>query len=422
MTPNNDVTDTDAIVVGAGVAGLAAAAELHRLGRRCIVLEADGRIGGRAHTIDFAGSPLDLGASWLHAAERNPLAEMAQAEGERLLDSDNLRCRRVMIGDRSATPAELAARDAAAGRFEAVATARAGQPPDIALADAIDSLRGDPWTATIETWEASMIAAADARDFSVVDWHRNALDGANLVVPGGLGAYVARRLGPPAGNVRTGRAVRRIAWDGPVSVATDAGVLTAQACIVTVSTGVLASGAIAFDPPLPGPVQDALHGLPMGLLTKVALRTDGDRLGLAESMSLSRRVEHAGEPAISFFAWPFGANHVVGFIGGPPAWALAGVGAAGTIDFARTRLREMLGADAERHVTGGAVSTWGTDPNFLGAYAYARPGSAGARAVLGTPLAGGRLILAGEAVRTDGLAGTVGGAWLAGVEAARSAA
>ena len=421
MTTNTDVPDTDVIVVGAGVAGLAAAAELRRLGRRCIVLEAGDRIGGRAHTIDFAGSPLDLGASWLHDAERNPLAEMARAEGTRLVDSDNLRQRRVMIGDRRATPAELAARDAAADRFEAVATARAGRPPDIALAHAIDSLRGDPWTATIETWEASMIAAADARDFSLVDWRCNALDGANLVVPGGLGTYVARRLGPPAGDVRTNRAVRRIAWDGLVGAVTDAGTVTARACIVTVSTGVLASGAITFDPP-PGTVQEALHGLPMGLLTKVALRTDGDRLGLATSMSLSRRVEHAGEPAISFFAWPFGANHIVGFIGGPPAWDLARAGEAATIDFARTRLREMLGADAERHVTGATVSAWGTDPNFLGAYAYARPGSAGARAVLGAPLAGGRLTLAGEAVRTDGLAGTVGGAWLAGVEAARSAA
>jgi monoamine oxidase len=64
------------------------------------------------------------------------------------------------------------------------------------------------------------------------------------------------------------------------------------------------------------------------------------------------------------------------------------------------------------------VTGWAADPFYRGAYAYARPGCAGARAVLGTPLADGRLIFAGEATRTDGLAGTVGGAFLAGEEAA----
>ena len=64
------------------------------------------------------------------------------------------------------------------------------------------------------------------------------------------------------------------------------------------------------------------------------------------------------------------------------------------------------------------VTQWGTDALQLGGYAYARPGQAGARGVLGTPLGDGRLVFAGEAVCTDGLAGTVGGAWLSGRQAA----
>jgi monoamine oxidase len=59
-----------------------------------------------------------------------------------------------------------------------------------------------------------------------------------------------------------------------------------------------------------------------------------------------------------------------------------------------------------------------TDPLACGAYAYARPGCADARRTLGAPIAGGRLVFAGEATRVDGLAGTVGGAFLAGREAA----
>ena len=70
--------ETDVVVVGAGVAGLAASAALRRRGRDCVLIEASGRIGGRAFTgwpAALRGAPFDYGASWLHDADRNPLAE-----------------------------------------------------------------------------------------------------------------------------------------------------------------------------------------------------------------------------------------------------------------------------------------------------------------------------------------------------------
>lgn len=76
----------------------------------------------------------------------------------------------------------------------------------------------------------------------------------------------------------------------------------------------------------------------------------------------------------------------------------------------------MLGAGADRALAPGAtVTDWGTDGLHLGAYAYARPGCADLRGL--APETGGRLVFAGEAWRTDGLAGTVGGAYLGGQEA-----
>ena len=157
----------------------------------------------------------------------------------------------------------------------------------------------------------------------------------------------------------------------------------------------------------------------MGLLTKVAWPArDGDRFGLPAPASLQRQVPR-GEPAMFFHAWPSGRDHVIGFVGGPAAWELARAGAAATEDFARAELRRRLGADVDRALGPAVVTRWGTDPAHLGAYAYARPGCFGARAALGQPLGDGRLVFAGEATRTDGLAGTVGGAWLAGRDAAR---
>src|SRR6266852_5781832 len=58
----------DVLVIGAGVAGLAAARALHLAGRSVLVLEARDRIGGRVHTVRIAGwpVPLEAGAEFIH--------------------------------------------------------------------------------------------------------------------------------------------------------------------------------------------------------------------------------------------------------------------------------------------------------------------------------------------------------------------
>ncbi len=401
--------DKHVLVVGAGVAGLSAAAMLREAGMRVTVVEAASRIGGRAHTSLIGAFPFDHGASWLHNADRNPLAALARARGIPLIDSDAIRRRRALVNGRMATEAELAARDAARERLQDLANR---ETRDIAFAEAIAPLRGDPWTATIEGWEACQINAADPKDFSVQDWRVNQLDGGNLAIPDGLGAFVARVLLPMAGEVELATPVTALDWRGAMLATTTRGTIRADACIVTASTAAL--DRIRFTPALPM----ATEGLPMGLLTKLALRATGpDRLDLAPDTSVSARID-AYTPMMSLLAWPGGADHVVVFIGGPPAWALAREGMAATIAFARERLRAWFGARADQALGEAVMTDWGNDPWHGGSYTYARAGHAGDRARLGTPLADGRLVIAGEACRTDGLAGTVGGAWLDGQRAA----
>ena len=417
--------EVDAVVVGAGVAGLAAAAAFRRAGRTCVTLEATGRIGGRAftdHPAALGGSPFDRGASWLHAAERNPLADLARAAGIALSETRGAWTRRVLIDGRAATEAELDAYARAWERFDQVARAHATAGPDTSLADAVAELGGDPWLAQIEVWESTLIAAADPADFSVQDWHLNELSGSNLAVTGGLGAMVARVLGPQAGAVRLATPAQQVAWQRPggmVEVTTPAGTIRARACVVTVSTGVLRAGGIRFDPPLPEAQRAALDGLPMGLLSKAAVPAlTEERFGLAPGTSLSRRVADPAEPAMFFHLWPQGRPHAVGFFGARAAWRFADAGTAATAAFAREELVRLLGGTAADAFGEAEVTTWGTDPAFLGAYAYARPGCMAARAAMDAPLAG-RLAFAGEAWCTDGLAGTVGGAFLSGERAAR---
>jgi monoamine oxidase len=422
------VTDIPVVIVGAGLAGLGAAAALRGAGCRALVLEASGRVGGRAwtdHPATLGGVWFDMGAVWLHDAEHNPLVPIARAAGDTLLRSDEIRQERTLIGDRVATNAELAAYADAWPRYEATADAALAAGSDVALSDIVRRLPDDPFAATIEAWEGPVICAVDADKFSVRDWRRNALGGSNLVPDGGIGAFVERRLTGDL-DIRLHTPVTRVRWGGSggsVTVETASGSISAQACIVTVSTGVLASSTLAFDPPLPTRTAEAFHALPMGLAMKVALRATGpDRLDLPMHCSLDRILDRQGDPLMPFQCWPFGRDYVQGWIGGSVAWDLAHAGEAAAVDFALSYLRRAFGGRVDALFAGGAslVTRWDADPWIRGAYCYAVPGSAMARDALADPVAGGHLSFAGEACHV-GFAGTVAGAWISGQTAARNA-
>jgi monoamine oxidase len=293
---------------------------------------------------------------------------------------------------------------------------------DVSLAEVTRRLGDDPWARTVEAWEGPVICAADADRFSARDWRRNALDGSNLVPDGGIGAFVQRRLAEGL-VIRLNTPVTRVRWGGPggaVTVETGGGIVSALAGIVTVSTGVLSSGALVFDPPLPARVTEAVLGLPMGLAMKVALRaTSADRLDLPPRCSVERIVSEPGMVLMPFQCWPYERDYVQGWIGGSTAWELARAGDAAAVDYALGYLRSMFGGRADRLFAGGAslVTHWEADPWVRGAYCYALPGASDARDVLAEPLADGHLMFAGEACNVP-YGGTLAGAWLSGQAAA----
>lgn len=421
--------DVDVVVIGAGLAGLGAATALREAGRRALVLEASDRIGGRAWTAypaALGGVWFDMGAVWLHSAERNPLVPIAQAAGEKLLRADELRRKRTFVGTREATPAEYQDFASAWDRFEDMAARILAERADAPLTEVARAIPDDQWAVTVETWEGPIICCAPADQYSLLDWRRNALSGSNLVPEGGIGAFVARRLGEGL-DIRLGTPVTDIRWNGPggrVTVETPRGAITGSAAIVTVSTGVLASGAIRFDPALPAETQRCIDALPMGLAVKVALHANGpDRLDLPLHCSVDRQVARSGDATMGFQCWPHGRDYVQGWVGGPVAWDLAQAGEAAAVDFALGQLRAIFGGRVDRLFAGGArlVTHWDADPFVRGSYSWVQPGDADARMAMAQPLADGHLLFAGEACH-NGFAGTVAGAWISGQDAARRVA
>ena len=75
------------------------------------MLEGRDRIGGRLHTVDLAGSPADLGGSWIHMPIGNPMSAFARQAGVRCRDGNPL--------------PELAAYDRGLGRRLSAAEVRA---------------------------------------------------------------------------------------------------------------------------------------------------------------------------------------------------------------------------------------------------------------------------------------------------------
>src|SRR5579883_433178 len=73
MEENHDV-----IVIGAGIAGISTALRLKSYSYDVVILEARERIGGRIHTDNSLGAPLDKGASWISGIHENPIYKLAE--------------------------------------------------------------------------------------------------------------------------------------------------------------------------------------------------------------------------------------------------------------------------------------------------------------------------------------------------------
>jgi monoamine oxidase len=397
-------SSVDVLIVGAGAAGLGAAKALIAQGKTVRVLEAQNRIGGRAYTVtEKFGIPFDWGCAWMHAADRNPFFDEGIAQGVTLQHHD-LNLDRLYFGARRATAIEMAKMFKADFNLAALLEHKTARGDKLA-----ELLEASPIDAAAATYAGPMDFAQDTDEISVADLMTAADLDPNFLVRDGFGSVVANwgRSVP----VELETPVKRLRWDGPGVVAeTPRGEMTARAAIVTVSTGVLAFGGLRFTPELPFAQDEAIHNLPMGLLTKIPLEIKGDRLGLKPFEDIL--IERHGHHDVYFLCFPFDCDLLVGFVGGDFAWELSAAGEAAAVDFAVQSLVRSFGFNIEKQIGRSAMTDWGANPYTRGAYAAARPGCAPARKTLMEPV-GERIFFAGEALGGS-LVQTCAGARLSG--------
>jgi monoamine oxidase len=341
-----------AAVVGAGLAGLTAAFELRRAGAEVIVLEARDRVGGRVWSRRLGnGAVIEMGAEFLLAGN-TAVRELAESFGLGLWDKGMRYGRREPRGGAGMTADELEA--AAAGIGAAIEAA----PPDLSARDFLDRLdvsdgAREALLARVEISSANSADVVSARDLAglahVDDAPAPSIAGGNQRLAEALAGAV--RLGSPVHVVR--HRASGVEVDG----------LAADVCVIAVPTTVL--DRIAFDPPLPAHLAEALAGVRYGHAAKlfVPLRSPAPPSAV---MSVPERYwtwtatgdGDQVQPVVSAFAGSPDALARLEVERGPHLW-LESI----------ARLRPDLDLDP-----GGAVlSTWSDDPWVRAAYSTSPP-------------------------------------------------
>lgn len=399
--------EPDVVVVGAGSAGIAAAQTLIAAGKSVLVVEATGRIGGRAFTETTTfGAPFDVGCAWLHKSDDNPYTDYARAQGF-TLQPHEYDLERVYFGHQAGNAAAVNSAE------EALAGAIMDAPTDVAASTVVDI--DTPVEEAAGDYLGALDMAVDLDELSTFDYANADELEPNLLCAEGFGSIVLRRSGGLP--IRTGVPVRGIRYDGPGAVVqTDDGEIRTRAVIVTVSTGVLAADVIRFTPNLPVETLQAIQDIPMGMLAKIPLQVPLDAFGLAPFTDLMLARE--GYDDLYFLCHPFNYDLLIGFVGGDLGWDITRQGRDAAIDYAKQGLAEIFGSQAPSRVIKGSLTPWGTNPWTRGAYAAARPGRFSARATLGRPIAD-KIFFAGEAL-AGGLIQTCGGAYRSGQATAQA--
>ncbi len=395
----------DVIVIGAGAAGIAAAKALMASGRSVTVIEAGKRIGGRVFTeTSTFGVPFDVGALWLHNARGNPFVGYGQKNGFTVYPAPDEET--LYVGDREADDDGYIAYDTAyRAAIRAISSAGAAGR-DVSAASVV-SEEGD-WSKLVHLAIGPYEMGKDLDSFSCKDWY-NSNDGKDWFCREGYGAIWAHSAqGIPVQLSTTATSVK---WGGHgVTVETNRGSLSAKACIVTVSTGVLAQEALRFDPPLSPEKQASFHGISMGLYNHIALQFNRNIFGTGKDGYLYSQIdsEVEGSPkGMGLLTNVSGGTLSYGDVGGRFAAALEAEGEAAAIDFALSDLRRMFGSDVDKAFVKGVATNWGQNPLTYGSYASAEPGKYPLRAVLRQPV-GERIWFAGEACSPANWATVVG--------------
>jgi monoamine oxidase len=431
------------VIIGAGVAGLAAATKLAQSEIPVILLEARDRIGGRVFTQpDRLGAPIELGAEFIHGLPPEiwkllPASEIEEVEGEHWCVSSHglSQCKFFPQVD-----AILEAMDDSLPDESFLAYLERKFPNPLHDAELEEAKRraigyvsgfnaADPGLVGVHWLVAEMRAEEQIqghRAFRSRNGYADLLD------------IFRKQVSQSGVTIHTRTVVESIVWKpgaAQVKAYSEKGPLTfaAEQVLVTLPLSLLKAcgevGAVEFIPPLPQEKLAALDRLEMGKVIRIVFRFRArfwDNLAGAQDKTKPLSAMSFLFSEDEFFpTWwtmmPRREPLITGWATFRSAEKLSGQDEAAVVRQALqslSRLLEVPISDLEAWLEGAYFHDWQTDPFSRGAYSYAKVGANGAQQMLAASLRNA-LFFAGEATDLSGNNGTVHGAIASGYRAAQ---
>lgn len=437
----DEPTKATVIIIGAGLAGLAAARQLLALGHRVAVVEGRNRPGGRVYTkkVEGAGqvAAADLGGSVITGMHGNPLGVLARQLGLPL-HKIREKCPLYQVNG-SPVAVDMDAKvemqfnkllDKASQLREQMGPLAEG----ISLGQTLETLREDAGVAEtlgerqLFDWHLANLEYANAgllSDLSLAFWDQDdpyEMGGDHCFLPGGNVRLVSALT--EAIPIFYGKHVHTIRYgDSGVQVITNGQIFEGDMALCTVPLGVLKKNAIKFVPELPLRKLDAIQRLGFGLLNKVAMLfprifwgSEIDTFG-----HLSETSEGRGEFFLFYsYAAVSGGPLLLALVAGDSAISFEQMHPADAIQKVLAILR---GIYEPRSITvpdpiQTVCTRWGGDPLSYGSYSHVAVGASGDDYDLLAECVGdGRVFFAGEATNRRYPA-TMHGAFLSGLREA----
>lgn len=415
--------DYQVIVIGGGIAGLSAANYLQQQGFKVTVLEARQRLGGRIHTSDRWTTPLDLGASWIHGIDGNPIMQLARQNklATVVTDYDNIE----LFNYKGKQLTNFKWHKYAKIWRQAVKSARKKWHDDGCLQTALDEMLASKPRSAKELRQLNYFVnteieheyGADIKQLSAFKWDRDReFAGDDVFFPGGY-AQIIDILAASL-KLELGQQVNKISYDSHwVTVSTEKEEFTAAKAIVTLPLGILKKQAVTFSPPLPTAKQKAIALLGVGILNKTYLRfpqafwsKHSDLIGYigkrkGKWMEFVNIYKYTGIPIL------------LGYNAGCYGSYLETLSDEEIVNSAIAVLQTIYGCISAP--TDYQITRWGSDRYACGSYSFMTPGTTGKTIKDLVKPIDNRLFFAGEATSLHYPA-TVHGAYLSGIKAAKT--
>lgn len=416
----------DVIVIGAGIAGLAAAVKIQSSGKKVIVLEAQNKTGGRILTDRSLSIPLDLGASWIHGINKNPITDLATTLKLKTVVTDYNLIQRYDFDGQAITDSEDKLVDYNYNSLMSdVSIIQRAAIADKALGSSITSSMSSKQYSSFEqraiqyslNTEIEREYGANVNNLSLKYWDQDsAFSGNDVLLPQGydqITNYLSTNL-----DIRLSTIVNQIDYrTSSVVVTTNNGNFTAPKVIVTIPLGVLKTNAVTFTPSLPFTHNSAINRIGMGILNKLYLlfpKVFWEPDWKPQLLGYIGNQQKKGQWAEWYNCnTSHGKPILLGFNAASYASTVESYTDTQTVTDAMNILKIIYGTSIPNPI-GYKLTRWGKNPWSLGSYSFMANGASGADYDALTSPINGRVFFAGEHTNKKYL-GTVHGAYLSGI-------